>query len=58
MHVDVSVSSGDEPTWCPSINGSFPPERRSPRVSTCDVPHVRFGENPFAALFRRKMAHF
>ncbi len=43
---------------CPSINGHFPAERRSPRVFACDVQKVRLGINPYAALLNEKIAHF
>jgi hypothetical protein len=41
----------------PSINGPFPDERRSPRVSVCGVLYVRLNENPCAALLIRKTPH-
>jgi hypothetical protein len=44
--------------YCPSINGPFSDERRSPRVSVCGVRRVRLDENPCAALLIEKTAHF
>jgi len=44
---------------CPSINGPFSDEQRSPRVSICGVRRrVRLNENPCAALLIEKIAHF
>jgi len=39
------------------INGYFPDERRSPRVSALDVLKYASGENPCAALLIKKIPH-
>jgi hypothetical protein len=36
----------------------FPMSRVLRELSACDVPHVRLGVNPCAALLIKKIAHF
>ena len=54
---DIRYDNQRNINYFPSINGYFPDERRSPRVSALDVLKYASGENPCAALLIEKISH-